>query len=73
MSRDADGSMDREILLTARGVSKSFGAVRVLHEVSFDVRRGEVLGILAVGWLQTKADALGLRLLPALPVSSDRP
>jgi iron complex transport system ATP-binding protein len=27
-------------------VSKSFGAVRVLHEVSFDVRRGEVLGIL---------------------------
>ena len=46
MSRDADGSMEREILLTARGVSKSFGAVRVLHEVSFDVRRGEVLGIL---------------------------
>lgn len=38
--------MDREILLKASGVSKSFGAVRVLHEVSFDVRRGEVLGIL---------------------------
>jgi len=38
--------MDEEILLKARGVSKSFGAVRVLHEVSFDVRRGEVLGIL---------------------------
>ena len=38
--------MDAEILLKARGVSKSFGAVRVLHEVSFDVARGEVLGIL---------------------------
>jgi branched-chain amino acid transport system ATP-binding protein len=38
--------MDREILLKVRGVSKSFGAVRVLHEVSFDVLRGEVLGIL---------------------------
>ncbi len=38
--------MGGEILLNARGVSKSFGAVRVLHEVSFDVRRGEVLGIL---------------------------
>ena len=38
--------MDREILLKARDVSKSFGAVRVLHEVSFDVHRGEVLGIL---------------------------
>jgi len=38
--------MDGEILLKARDVSKSFGAVRVLHEVSFDVHRGEVLGIL---------------------------
>ncbi|MER9165653.1 ATP-binding cassette domain-containing protein, partial [Mesorhizobium sp. M0715] len=27
-------------------MSKSFGAVRVLHDVSFDVHRGEVLGIL---------------------------
>ncbi len=38
--------MSREILLQASNVSKSFGAVRVLHEVSFDVYRGEVLGIL---------------------------
>ena len=38
--------MGGDILLNARGVSKSFGAVRVLHEVSFEVRRGEVLGIL---------------------------
>ena len=35
-----------EVLLTARDVSKSFGAFKVLHEVSFDVHRGEVLGIL---------------------------
>ncbi|MEH6772289.1 MAG: ABC transporter ATP-binding protein [Cereibacter changlensis] len=38
--------MTRDILLGARDVSKSFGAVRVLHGVSFDVHRGEVLGIL---------------------------
>lgn len=35
-----------ECLLQARNVSKSFGAFRVLHDVGFDVYRGEVLGIL---------------------------
>jgi branched-chain amino acid transport system ATP-binding protein len=38
--------MDEKVLLKARDLSKSFGAVRVLHEVSFDVMSGEVLGIL---------------------------
>ncbi|SDX07248.1 ABC transporter ATP-binding protein [Roseicitreum antarcticum] len=38
--------MNREVLLQARNVSKRFGAVRVLHDVSFDTYRGEVLGIL---------------------------
>jgi len=38
--------MDGNILLAARGVSKSFGSLRVLHEVDFDVHRGEVLGVL---------------------------
>jgi branched-chain amino acid transport system ATP-binding protein len=38
--------MDGNVLLEARGLSKSFGAVRVLHDVSFDVVPGEVLGIL---------------------------
>jgi branched-chain amino acid transport system ATP-binding protein len=38
--------MDESVLLKARGLNKSFGAVRVLHEVSFDVMPGEVLGIL---------------------------
>ena len=33
-------------LLSAKGLSTSFGALRVLHEVDFDVRPGEVLGIL---------------------------
>ena len=33
-------------LLSAKGLSKSFGALRVLHKVDFDVRPGEVLGIL---------------------------
>lgn len=39
------GSMADHVLI-ARNLSKSFGAVRVLHEVSFAVNRGEVLGIL---------------------------
>ncbi|MEY2890295.1 MAG: hypothetical protein RJA98_203 [Pseudomonadota bacterium] len=33
-------------LLAARGLSKSFGAVRVIHELSFEVHPGEVLGVL---------------------------
>lgn len=33
-------------LLQARGLGKSFGAVRVLHDLDFEVRQGEVLGIL---------------------------
>lgn len=34
------------VLLSGKGLSKSFGALRVLHDVDFDVRSGEVLGIL---------------------------
>ena len=33
-------------LFTARGLSKSFGAVRVIQDLGFDVQHGEVLGIL---------------------------
>ncbi|WPH14714.1 ABC transporter ATP-binding protein [Variovorax paradoxus] len=33
-------------MLSARGLSKSFGAVRVIHELSFEVHTGEVLGVL---------------------------
>jgi branched-chain amino acid transport system ATP-binding protein len=39
-------SAQAQVLLQAKGLSKSFGAVRVLHEVDFEVRPGEVLGIL---------------------------
>jgi branched-chain amino acid transport system ATP-binding protein len=38
--------MTQTPLLSARGLAKSFGALRVLHDVSFDVQQGEVLGIL---------------------------
>ena len=34
------------VLLSARGLSKSFGALRVIDDVSFDLTEGEVLGIL---------------------------
>lgn len=33
-------------ILSGKGISKSYGAVRVLHDIEFDVRSGEVLGIL---------------------------
>ncbi len=38
--------MNQTLLLSAHGLAKSFGALRVLHDVSFDVQQGEVLGIL---------------------------
>jgi branched-chain amino acid transport system ATP-binding protein len=38
--------MTNGLLLEARDLAKSFGAVRVLHDISFEVRSGEVLGIL---------------------------
>lgn len=38
--------MIEDALLVARGLCKSYGAVRVVHEVDFDVRPCEVLGIL---------------------------
>jgi branched-chain amino acid transport system ATP-binding protein len=41
-----EAAADRPVLLQAAGLGKSFGANRVLHDVSFDVHSGEVLGIL---------------------------
>lgn len=52
ISGTGTASMDRQALLQgqpllqAKGLCKSFGAVRVLHEVDIEVRPGEVLGIL---------------------------
>lgn len=41
--RQADG---KEVLLSVRNLSKSFGALKVVQDVSFELARGEVLGIL---------------------------
>ena len=35
-----------EPLLSGRGLGKSYGALRVLHDVEFNVFSGEVLGVL---------------------------
>jgi len=41
-----EGGANPAVLLQAVGLGKSFGANRVLHNVSFEVHSGEVLGIL---------------------------
>lgn len=38
--------MNGQVLLKAEGLCKSFGAIRVIHEVGFEVRTNEVLGVL---------------------------
>lgn len=38
--------MSDQVLLTARGLTKRFGAVTVVDDVSFEASRGEVLGVL---------------------------
>ncbi|HBZ44008.1 MAG TPA: ABC transporter ATP-binding protein, partial [Maritimibacter sp.] len=38
--------MSDQMLLSARGLTKRFGAVTVVDDVTFDVPRGQVLGIL---------------------------
>jgi branched-chain amino acid transport system permease protein len=35
-----------EVLLSVRGISKAFGGLRAVDDVSFDVRRGEIVGII---------------------------
>jgi branched-chain amino acid transport system ATP-binding protein len=44
--QDTEAPMSAPPLLEGSNLGKSFGANRVLHEVSFEVRPGEVLGIL---------------------------
>ena len=36
-----------EVLLSLRGITKSFGAVRALNGVDLDIAPGEVLGLMA--------------------------
>ena len=37
---------DKEIILRAEGISKSFGPTRALVKVSFEIKRGEVVGLI---------------------------
>jgi ribose transport system ATP-binding protein len=41
-----DAPAGPEVVLAARGITKSFDGVRVLHGVDFDLRRGEVHGLI---------------------------
>ncbi len=38
--------LKEDTLLAASGLSKSFGRLRAVHDVSFELRRGEVLGLI---------------------------
>ena len=38
--------MDESILLSVQGVTKRFGGLVALKDVSFDVERGEVVGLM---------------------------
>ena len=40
------GSILQSILLSVKGISKSFNGAKVLDDVSFDLRSGEILGII---------------------------
>jgi ABC-type branched-subunit amino acid transport system ATPase component/sugar phosphate permease len=44
-SDGADGD-ERRVVLEVRGVSRRFGGVRALDDVSFDVRQGEIVGFI---------------------------
>jgi branched-chain amino acid transport system ATP-binding protein len=35
-----------EVVIEVRNISKSFGGIRAVHDVSFEVRRGEILGVI---------------------------
>jgi D-xylose transport system ATP-binding protein len=43
--KEAVSSMAGESLLACTGISKAFGAVQALYNVDFEVRRGEVMGL----------------------------
>ncbi len=39
------GSQADEVVIAARGIGKTYGHVRALHDVSFELRRGEVVAV----------------------------
>jgi branched-chain amino acid transport system ATP-binding protein len=44
--RRAPGEPSQDVALRARELTKSFGGVRAVHDLSFDLRAGEILGII---------------------------
>ena len=42
----ADGSARGEVILDVRGVSKAFGGLQAVNDVTLQVKRGEILGII---------------------------
>ena len=38
--------MSEEIILSVQGISKTFGGLKALADVGFDITRGEVYGII---------------------------
>ncbi len=46
MSGDTAGTPAPETLVSARALTRRFGSVRAVSEVSFEVRRGEMFGLI---------------------------
>ena len=42
------GDQSKDIILSIRGMSKSFGRNRVLDHINLDVRKGTVMGLVPV-------------------------
>ena len=42
----ADVAIDRDVVVSVRNITKSFGGIRAVDDVSFDVHRGEILGVI---------------------------
>lgn len=40
--------MDEEILVTAHNLTKTYNGTKALDELSFELRRGEILGLLGL-------------------------
>ena len=52
-----------ETVVQVRNITKSFGGIRAVDDVSFDVRQGEILGVIGPNGCG-KTDAVQLRSGP---------
>ena len=48
--------MEKEIILKAESISKSFGGVKALQNVSFELQKGEVLSVIGENGLVSQPD-----------------